>query len=233
MRLSFPPAVPAAFALLAGLLFLPPASAGLVNRWSFNEAAGNATDGLTLVDSISGSVATVRGVDGTFSGTTLILPGTTTGAATPASMAAYVDLPNGLISSKTNLTVEVWATPLSAKNWMRVFDFGRVNTAGVGGGAPGEITGTGTAGSGGTSASDNLMLSFCRGTNLDQQRMETLLNGGSKTTVDSGIATATGTRYHYVMTFEDGVGVYGSGGGQVTWYRDGLVIGTGAVPFHL
>jgi glucose/arabinose dehydrogenase len=238
MCLPFPLAAPAALTLLASLLFLAPASGGLVNRWSFNNAAGDAVSGTNMVDSVSGAVATIRGgttatLKGTFTGSALTLPGSTNGAQTPAATAAYVDLPNGIISSKTNLTVEVWATPLSAKNWMRVFDFGRVNTAGVGGGAVGEITGTGATASGTTSASDDLMLSFCRGTNLAQQRMETLLNGGSKTTVDSGLTTATGMRYHYVMTFEDGVGVYGSGGGQVTWYRDGLVIATGAVPFHL
>jgi len=238
MRLPSPPAVSAASALLIGLLFSSEAPAGLVNRWSFNAAAGEAASGTNLVDTVSGAMATIRGgtatgLPGTFTGSALTLPGSTNGAQTPAATAAYVDLPNGIISSKTNLTFEVWATPLSAKSWMRVFDFGRVNTAGVGGGAPGEITGTGSTASGTTTASDNLILSFCRGTNLSQQRMETMLNGGSKTTVDSGLATTAGTRYHYAMTFEDGVGVYGSNGGQVTWYRDGLVIATGAVPFHL
>jgi uncharacterized repeat protein (TIGR03806 family) len=238
MRLPSPLAAPAALTLLASLLFSAPASGGLVNRWSFNNAAGSASSGTNLVDSVSGAVATIRGgttatLQGTFTGAALTLPGSTNGAQTPAATAAYVDLPNGIISSKTNLTVEVWATPLSAKNWMRVFDFGRVNTAGVGGGVVGEVTGTGATASGTTSASDDLMLSFCRGTNLAQQRMETRLDGGSTTTVDSGLTTSTGTRYHYVMTFEDGVGIYGSGGGQVTWYRDGLVIATGAVPFHL
>ena len=223
------------FALLICLLALAglPTRGALVNRWSFDNASGAAPAGTALTDSVSGATASVRGKNSTFSGTTLTLTGTTNGNQTAANIAGYVDLPNGLISSKTNLTVEIWATPLSAANWMRVFDFGRVNTAGVGGGAPGEITGTTTTASGTTSASDNLMLSFCQGTNLSSQRMEALLNGANAVTLNSTLTTVAGTQYHYVMTFEDGVGPYGTSGGMMTWYRNGAVVATGAVPFRL
>ena len=210
-----------------------PARADMVNRWSFNNAPGSAPAGTMLVDSISGAVATVRGNGSTFNGAALTITGTTNGNQTAASISGYVDLPNGIISSKTNLTVEVWATPITAKNWMRVFDFGRVDTAGVGGGAAGEITGTTTTAPGATTASDNLMLSFCRGTNLALQRMQALVNGGSTVMADSALATTAGTQYHYVLTFEDGLGVYGSSGGRLTWYRDGVLVATGDVMFHL
>src|SRR5690606_36353068 len=40
------------------------------------------------------------------------------------SEAGYVDLPNGLISSQENITLEMWVTWASASNWQRIFDFG-------------------------------------------------------------------------------------------------------------
>ena len=226
-------------ALLACLLALAcgPARARVVNRWSFDNANGNAPAGTVIADSVSGAAATVRGTGSIFSNGALTLPGTTNGNHTAAGMAGYVDLPNGIISSKTNLTVEVWATPLAVTatvgNWGRVFDFGRVNTAGVGGGAAGEITGTTTTAPGATNASDNLMLSFCNGADLAQQRMEALLNGASTVTVNTTLATTAGTQYHYVLTFTDGAGAFGSAGGQMAWYRNGVLSGTGDISFHL
>src|SRR5690348_16422841 len=114
--------------LLAGLFavacFPHFGSADLVNRWSFNNAQNNnVTNGTTLTDSVSGVTATVRGNYARFTGTSLTLRGpaggggqtaTTNGQQTSASMSGYVDLPNGIISSKTNLSVEIWATPHSA-----------------------------------------------------------------------------------------------------------------------
>lgn len=222
------------FGLPFGLALMS-ASAELTNRWSFNDAAGSAPDETTMVDSISGAVATVQGNGSTFSGTALTLTGTTTGNRSAGFISGYVDLPNGIISSKTNLSLEIWATPLSAKNYQRLFDFGRVNTAGFGGGAQGEIIDVPGNGQtpGNTSGSDNLYLSFCIGTDLNGQRMEALLDGTSVVSVDTAEATIAATQYHYVMTFEDGVGAYGSSGGRMTWYRNGTMIGTGDVSFHL
>jgi hypothetical protein len=72
----------------------------------------------------------------TFTG--LTITGATNGNRSGGFISGYVDLPNGIISSKTRLSVEVWATPLSAKSYARVFEFGRVTGAGFGGGAPSE-----------------------------------------------------------------------------------------------
>lgn len=221
-----------------GTLGLPRAAADLVNRWSFTHAAGDASDGTVLADSISGAVATVQGNFSVFDGTQLILQGaagqnTTIGNRSANFISGYVDLPNGIISSKTHLSVEIWATPLSIRTYQRVFDFGRVAGAGLGGGAAGELIDVVGTAPGATSGSDNLMLSFCRGDNLDQQRLEAVLNGGSASTVDTAAATDEGTQYHYVMTFEDGAGSFGTAGGRMSWYRNGVQIGSGDVAFHL
>ena len=44
--------------------------------------------------------------------------------------------------------------------------------------------------------------------------------------------TLAGTRYHYVFTFEAGVGYFGAPGGRMTFYRDGYQIGWRDVPFQ-
>lgn len=44
--------------------------------------------------------------------------------------------------------------------------------------------------------------------------------------------TLAGTQYHYVFTFEAGVGYFGAPGGRMTFYRDGYQIGWRDVPFQ-
>jgi glucose/arabinose dehydrogenase len=221
----------------AALLSCPSARADLVNRWSFNQTSGNAPSGTNLADSVSGQLATVRGINGVFTGTALTLPGTTTGNQSPATVAAYVDLPNGLISSKENLTIEAWVTPVSSKNFQRLFDFGNINGNGDGLGATGEWTGGSSSAPGGTSAADEFGLSLNFGADLNGQRLYGRLNyqqtGGLNLYVDTTVATTAGQRYHYVVTFEKGVGTYGSGGGRESWYRDGVLIATLDLPYHL
>jgi len=239
--LRLAPAAPLAF--FAATLLAPPASAALLHRWSFNTPSGAVASGTSFPDSIAGLPAVLRGQGATATGSALSLPGSTTGNQSPATVSAYLDLPNGLLSSKTHLTVEIWATPLGYQSFQRLFDFGRVNTAGDGLGAPGEITGLGTFVPSNTQSSDALTLAISRGTagNLSQQRFELKLDGASNTTdpaglfrqVDTNLTAAAGTRYHYVLTFQDGVGAFGSSGGRVSWYREGLLAATADVGFRL
>src|SRR5688500_15078915 len=96
---------------IAALLLLATSSSHgeLTNRWSFNTAVGNALAGTTIADRVGTANAAVVGGGAGFDGSALVLPGSTTGNESPANISAYVDLPNGLISSKTHLSVEVWA----------------------------------------------------------------------------------------------------------------------------
>ena len=143
--------------------------ADLTHRWSFEHAAGAANAGTVIPDAVSGSPAVVRGIGATFDGAQITLPGTTNCVASDATISAYVDLPNGIISSKTNLTVEVWATPIAGRSWQHLFEFGRLNNAGDGAGAEGEWTGTADSTPAGSAESgDTLLLSLCRGNNLNQ-----------------------------------------------------------------
>jgi uncharacterized repeat protein (TIGR03806 family) len=215
----------------SSLLVLAPGAsrASLVNRWSFNNAAGSAPAGTAMADSVSGAIAYVRGNNGTFTGTGLALPTTTTaGSRSLSFISAYVDLPNGLISSKTNLTVEIWATPNTVSNYARVFDFGRVTGNGIGGGAPGEIIDTLNTPPGNTTGSDNIFLSFFKGTAQNEQRMEARLNGANIVTADSAQTTTLETKYYYTFTFQDG-----TNGGRMSWYRNGALVQSADIAFHL
>ncbi|MCP5547388.1 MAG: autotransporter-associated beta strand repeat-containing protein [Akkermansiaceae bacterium] len=159
----------------------------VVRHWSFNQTAGSAPGGTTITDSVSGTaLATVQGNGATFTGDGLQIPGGTSGSG-----AAYVQLPAGVVSGYTDVTIEIWATPLSAKSWGRIMDFNN-----------------GTA--------NYLSLMSSRGTDLGLQRFEDRVSG-TTVTRDSGIPTVAGVPHHYAVTFDDN----GSGGGRWTWFRDG------------
>ncbi|HWC58100.1 MAG TPA: hypothetical protein VHC44_00295, partial [Verrucomicrobiae bacterium] len=209
-----------------------PVLTNAIYRWCFTNSAGSVPSGTTNYDLVSGAPAVVRGNGATYTGNALRIPGGTTGNASVASISAYIDLPNHIISSQTNLTIEIWATPLSAKNWGRILDFGRTTEAGDGLGASGEWTGLPAAAPNNTSQSDGVMLSFSIGTDLTQQRFEARHNG-TVYTIDTALPTTAGVRHHYAITFTDGAGVYGSAGGRWQWYRDGDIVEFLDVSNHL
>jgi len=198
----------------------------LVYRWSFDDAAGPVSSGTIVTDSISGAEAVVNGNRATFTGTGLQLPGDTDATGD----AAYLDLPNGMVSALTNLTVEIWATPVASKNWQRLFSFGR--TAEAGDGVNGEWIGPA---SGGTSALNAMYWTLNVGMDLSKQNCAMRDYSDSNKDAVSGTCmyTVPGTQYHYVFTFEDGIGFFGATGGRMTLYRDGFQIGWRDVPFRL
>lgn len=202
----------------------------ITHRWSFN-GTGASGNGTVLPDSIAAASGTIVGAGATRTGTTLNLPGTSNGAQAATTISAYFDLPNGVVSSKTDMTVEIWATVLSSEDWQRLFDFGRMNIAGNG--APGEITNTSGSPGGGTNSSDNLMLAVQRGGNLTQQRLAARLNGAGELGTNNSVTILPGTQYHFVATFQAGVGANAATGGRFTWFRDGVEIGFVDTNFRL
>jgi len=200
----------------------------MTNRWSFN--SGASANGTVLPDSIAGASGTIVGIGASRSGPTLTLPGSTTGNQPSGSISAYFDLPNGIISSKTHMTVELWASVVSSKAWQRLFDFGRVDIAANGGG---QISNTAGTAPGATSSSDNLMLAIQRGTSLTQQRIAARINGGGEQASDNSLPLVLGTQYHFALTFQSGVGANAATGGRITWYRDGVLVATVDTNFRL
>lgn len=97
------------------------ANAAIRNRYSFNDTPGPTHNNSTVItDSVGGAHGLIKGANGFFTGTALSLPG-----GSHAAGGAYVDLPDGMISSiTTDATFEAWYTITSSSNWSRIFDFG-------------------------------------------------------------------------------------------------------------
>ena len=185
----------------------------LVHRYSFNDAAGDAT-GAALTDSVGGAHGVVQGAGANFTGTGLDLPGGGSGTA------AYGDLPNNLVSVHSSVTFEGWVTiDGGGNNWARIFDFGSTEGGG-------EITGPGNTNGGGAQGLDYFFLSASRGGDYNAQRIEVRNEdpaGGGISTLDSGVTTAFPQSIHYAVTWED----TGIGTSVVNYWRDGVQLTTG------
>jgi hypothetical protein len=145
--------------------------AALAHRYSFDKA------GMVAVDSIAGADGTIVGVSAS--------KGTVTfdGAA-----AAYVDLPNGMISSLKDASFELWVVWGGGNTWQRIFDFG-TNTVGE------NSQGEGTT---------YLYLTPSDGATGNVLRASFTVNGvGSETTVRSSATLATNSVQHLVLVVDD------------------------------
>lgn len=107
------------------MLFLD-VQVGLIHRWTFDESA----DGVTIPDVVGGADATL--MNGT--GNAVIADGQAfmgnTGSQNSSNAAAgdYIDLPNGIISPLTQMTIECWTTwDGTDAIWQRVYDMGTSN----------------------------------------------------------------------------------------------------------
>ncbi|MCA9264731.1 MAG: LamG domain-containing protein, partial [Planctomycetales bacterium] len=148
-----------------------PLTALPINRYSFEE--GVAAAGTPIIDSIGGAHGVVVGDGATPGAGTFSLPGG------PSDSAPYIDLPNGLISQHTDITIEGWFTNDQSQTWSRVFDFGANN-----GENNGEITGPGDT-NGGTGDGENyIILSAQIGTDTNTNRLE-INTGAGGVTLDS------------------------------------------------
>ncbi|MFO1487316.1 MAG: LamG-like jellyroll fold domain-containing protein [Verrucomicrobiota bacterium] len=162
---------------------------GLQHRWSFSE-----TNGSTLADSVGAATGQIvrpggGGGAGVVTNGQLRLFG---GAKGTSDYAAF---PGGLLNGLNDVTIEAWATPVSAMNWSRIWDFGS-----------------------GVDNANTWFLSFVQGTAINQQRMEFV-----PYTINTALATALNQQYHYVGVWSTNGGT--AGGGRMAWYRDGVLAG--------
>jgi len=106
-----------------------PASAVLTNKYTFNQ--GNANDS---VGGQNGTVVDNTGIS-SYTGGALDLSANNNANsnqdfANPATVGAYVDLPNGVFTAAVSggtfgaASLEIWATPQENRNWARLIDFG-------------------------------------------------------------------------------------------------------------
>ncbi len=183
------------------------------HRYSFaGTANASVANGASVNDSIGTAHAAVRGagavIDAT--GTKLHLPGGV------SATAAYVDLPNGVITGTyasgtryTSASYEAWLTVNTTQNWARIFNFG---TSGSG-----EILAAG-----GTFTGDeghHIFLSASNGTTSDQRLARYYPAGTTDVSSDTSGTALNGTQLHIVMTYD-------AVAHNWRWYRNGLLMHT-------
>ena len=218
-----------------------PLSAGPIHRYSFDSPAGFAEEGAEFMDSVGGAHGVVLGEDAEFTGTALRLPGG------DSAVAAYGDLPNGIISGLTDVTVEAWVTTEGAQNWSRIFDFGSNSP----GGDEGELEFPGDDNGGNTEGLDYFLLSATRGTNANDHRLEMRnvdpASGGDPTVEPGGITTVDATiekelpdEAHYVAVYDSDGFVARDFAGNITgsapalrMYYNGELVGEGETEIAL
>ena len=192
--------------------------AGPIHRYSFsNDASGDAS-GAEIVDSVGGANGIVLGEGSSLSGDQLILDGGS------SDFAAYVDLPNGLISPLTDVTIETWVTIEGIQSWSRIFDFGNNSP----GGDDGELLEPGDDNGGETRGLDYLMLSASRGDDQNVHRVDYYDEdplGGGTVTIDFTDPKELGDDRHYAVVL-DSDGDELTGGGTLSVYSDGVLMGS-------
>ena len=165
----------------------PVAIAALTHRWSFSEASGTA---------VNDSSGTAHGV---IRGTPFTRPaGQVSMTGGSSATAAYIDLPNGLISPLSEVTLEGWMTVNGAQSWSRVFDFGRTNQTSPGA-ATGELTGPGSV-SGNTTGTDYLTLSAQVSVSQATKRLS-MRDNNVEQSIDVADATTNGAQFHFAVVY--------------------------------
>ncbi|MCW1884882.1 autotransporter-associated beta strand repeat-containing protein [Luteolibacter flavescens] len=165
-----------------------PLSRPPVHRWSFSEAAGPAANGAIVSDSIGGLTGVIRGNGATFTGTGVTLPG-----GLPATQPAYIDLPNGIVSSKQRVTLEVWATQASTQSGSRMMSFSKSTI--------GEVNTPGNSPSFNGAESIALYANTGTATNMRLERVGGTMSNGGNNRQSEG-ATTLNVKMHYAITYD-------------------------------
>ena len=193
----------------ASVTISPLAPIQLRNRWSFSNAAAAAANGAQVNDLVGTAHAFIRGTGATFTGTQASLPGGASGSA------PYIDLPNGMISTLNEATLEGWMTLNGSQNWSRILDFGTTTV--------GELTAPGGTGNG----AEVLLLSAQVGGTTNQRRIA-MMDAGVEQGVNFADTVTYGQQFHFALVFK----VAGAGG-TVSYYKNGVLVGELATSYRL
>jgi hypothetical protein len=199
-------------------LLVPSARAALTHRYSFNGTAN---------DSVGSANGTQIGSNGSISGGQLILANTGEGSQNPGAAGAYLDLPNGIISSSAaaggTVTVEMWITMQTHRDWAAAFSAGT------------SIHGENTS----DCCNDDqpyiqIIPRSGDGGQGNDVRVTSNSYGGPEGWVDdlgpaNGTDLAIGQQEHLVSVFDQSGGLPGA----ITVYRNGALMGTAAMAANL
>ncbi|HHY83910.1 MAG TPA: hypothetical protein GYA07_00030, partial [Verrucomicrobia bacterium] len=181
----------------------------LIHRYSFNEAP----DTTTVTDSVGGAHGTVINLvpgsaEDNFNGLGQLVMSGTGNSGSPGS--AYVDLPNGLVSGLSAVTIEGWVVWRSEVQHTRFFDFGNSNA------------GEGSAGTG----QGYMMFSPWSGSSRTRFAIKQGTQAETPSLASSVALTAGPDLIHYAV-------VYDPPNGVVRIYINGQRTGTAAVSLLL
>jgi hypothetical protein len=184
---------------------------GPVHRYTFNDAAGT-----TVTDSVGTAHGAVLGAGATFNGSRLVLPGG------PSDTAAYVDLPNGLLSSlgaanggTGQVTFEGWVRHTGSQSWSRFYDFGT--------GTAGELT---APGGGPANGVDFFMLTAQTGGDTTAHRYEATDNSDGDPTgnrFEDAFSNTFNTDLHFAVTWNEVAG-------ELKYFENGREVGAFTSP---
>jgi len=192
------------------------AAANIVHRYNFNEAAG-----ATVADSVGGATGNLMQISegGAPVGVAPALDGT---KVTLDGAGGYVDLPNGLISAHTNVTLEFWVTWDGTAEWERIFAFGcQTNNALTNAGFLEDTVGTNrNANGGGYLAHEVLFATANYGGSGGAIRVvaSDAWWTRERPVLNDTLPVFGGTEFHFVVT-------YGEGGARM--FYDGLQTASG------
>ncbi|QDV74079.1 LamG-like jellyroll fold domain-containing protein [Botrimarina mediterranea] len=217
---------PFALTALAAIQATPSAEAqpSPVNRYTFNDGA--------VTDIISGQNGTLVDPSGIafYSGGQVRLTNNNNFSSaqdfsSPTANGAYVDLPNGLISSAANngslyqFSLEFWATVQTNRDWARLGDFGT------------SVGGEDVSGSGATT--DYLIVvprTGGRPTPEETNKFSVSSHsaGGQEDFISAPSELAAGVEHHVVVTV-DQTDFTGGGNGTLSLYLNGSLVNSGPV----
>ena len=156
----------------------------VVNRYSFNETGGSAVS-----DSVGGKHGTILTPgNALFTGGRLRL----NNSGSNVDTNSYVDLPNYLVRSRTNMTIEMWVTWENnfTANWQRFFDFGSITSGAEG------VEGTGF---------HYLLMTPRSGATGNRFRTTVTTNSGTgERIIDAGFTFPQNVETHVVLTYNSG-----------------------------
>jgi hypothetical protein len=182
------------------------ASAAVTNKYTFNDGTAN--------DSVGGQNATLFGTNGSITGGQLVLANTGEGSAAPGATGAYLNFPNGLITSAAlggtpgAVSVELWVTMLQNRNWSAAF------TAGINSG------GEDMSGGGGDEPYIQIIPRTGDGGLGNDFRVTANSYGGDEGFIDDSTDLAVGVKEHIVAVFDQSGGLPGT----VRAYRNGVLV---------